>query len=513
MADKINKNRHRLSRVFKRALALFIIVIINFNSFSAVVSSNDGSAFITKAEFDALVNDFNSRIEDYEKSIDAKIDGAIAEYLAGLATSSLVQRTPICIGIYGASPTFHRGDNYSRTWHDTSNGIVWGAYNLRMITFNLLKQTDDSANGASLMIDDWIFPNSKFKLLFKLNFDNNEWIFDSLSEDAVINWKWVSNTPRYNVTGGSITNIYWAWVATTWYSGINPTSSSVSLGTRGTQYHSWWQDGSAPPHRNFNDVAVSSQPTWANNSWASPLKCQGGQWSEVDASTWRNVVSHLWVTNDNSAIEKKFDLSFDYVQYLGVEPMSTAEVTTSTVINDVQGDFSSPKFVKPNMTWIDVYPPALHGSYGNSSADMKSRTRLYPNDVKYVIQKSVGLNEDLKLSLWDSPLFDRVVGDASEISFDITLSNEAGYSDATLYFSKSKWANTNAKPADANILKVYKDSGGTPLNSISLTKGVTTNVTIKDLVNGDLLYFSVVPASGNKAKIASIENCFYKYEG
>ena len=91
MADKINKNKHRLSRVFKRALVLFIIVIINFNSFSAVVSSNDGSAFITKAEFDALVNDFNSRIEDYEKSIDAKIDGAIAEYLAGLATTISVE--------------------------------------------------------------------------------------------------------------------------------------------------------------------------------------------------------------------------------------------------------------------------------------------------------------------------------------------------------------------------------------------------------------------------------------
>ena len=91
MAGKINKNRHRLSRVFKRALALFIIVIINFNSFSAVVSSNDGSAFIIKAEFDALVNDFNSRIEDYEKSIDAKIDGAIAEYLAGLASTIVTE--------------------------------------------------------------------------------------------------------------------------------------------------------------------------------------------------------------------------------------------------------------------------------------------------------------------------------------------------------------------------------------------------------------------------------------
>ena len=91
MADKINRINHKhksISKIFKRAMALFIIVIINFNSYAAVVSSNDGSAFITKAEFDALVNDFNSRIEDYEKSIDAKIDGAIAEYLAGLATAT-----------------------------------------------------------------------------------------------------------------------------------------------------------------------------------------------------------------------------------------------------------------------------------------------------------------------------------------------------------------------------------------------------------------------------------------
>ena len=52
MADKTSKikeinHKHKLfSKIFKRALALFIIVIINFNSFSAVVSSNDGSAFI-----------------------------------------------------------------------------------------------------------------------------------------------------------------------------------------------------------------------------------------------------------------------------------------------------------------------------------------------------------------------------------------------------------------------------------------------------------------------------------
>ena len=100
MADKSRK-KHRLSKIFKRAMALFIIVMINFNSYAAVVSSNDGSAFITKAEFDALVNDFNSRIEDYEKSIDAKIDGAIAEYLAGLATTIAVSGNTLFSSIVG----------------------------------------------------------------------------------------------------------------------------------------------------------------------------------------------------------------------------------------------------------------------------------------------------------------------------------------------------------------------------------------------------------------------------
>ena len=54
MADKIRK-KYRLGKLFKRALALFIIVIINFNSYSAVVSSNDGSAFITNELSDEMI--------------------------------------------------------------------------------------------------------------------------------------------------------------------------------------------------------------------------------------------------------------------------------------------------------------------------------------------------------------------------------------------------------------------------------------------------------------------------
>ena len=71
----------------KKLLALFLVVLMSIESFGAVVGDNDGSAFITKAEFDSLKNDFQSQIDQYNTSIDAKIDGAIASYLNGISVS------------------------------------------------------------------------------------------------------------------------------------------------------------------------------------------------------------------------------------------------------------------------------------------------------------------------------------------------------------------------------------------------------------------------------------------
>ena len=72
------------TKIVKRILALFLVVLMSINTLGAVVSDNDGSAFITKAEFDSLKNNFQSQIDQYNTSIDSKIDGAIAAYLAGI---------------------------------------------------------------------------------------------------------------------------------------------------------------------------------------------------------------------------------------------------------------------------------------------------------------------------------------------------------------------------------------------------------------------------------------------
>ena len=76
------------TRWIKRKIALLLVLLLSIESFGAIVSDNDGSAFITKAEFDSLKNDFQAQIDSYNTSIDSKIDGAIAAYLAGIRIST-----------------------------------------------------------------------------------------------------------------------------------------------------------------------------------------------------------------------------------------------------------------------------------------------------------------------------------------------------------------------------------------------------------------------------------------
>lgn len=76
----------------KKAICLIFAFSLSINSFAAIVSDNDGSAFITKGEFDAMKNGFADQIDNYNNSIEGKIDGAIAAYLAGI---KLTQKTII----------------------------------------------------------------------------------------------------------------------------------------------------------------------------------------------------------------------------------------------------------------------------------------------------------------------------------------------------------------------------------------------------------------------------------
>ena len=126
----------QMKRKIKIVFCFAMVIILSFCSMAAIVSDNDGSAFVTKSEFEALKNDFSSQIDNYNSSIDRKIDGAIASYLAGRRTVNVEEVTSILNNIYDRyfKPNtkkpymFNRRDNQSYGDSDinhTMSLVVW----------------------------------------------------------------------------------------------------------------------------------------------------------------------------------------------------------------------------------------------------------------------------------------------------------------------------------------------------------------------------------------------------
>ena len=72
------------NKILRKIIILVLVFIMSAANIAAVVSDNDGSAFITKTEYDSLRSNFQSQIDSYNTNIDSKIDSAISSYLAGI---------------------------------------------------------------------------------------------------------------------------------------------------------------------------------------------------------------------------------------------------------------------------------------------------------------------------------------------------------------------------------------------------------------------------------------------
>lgn len=113
---------------------MIIITLLCCNIvFASVVSDNDGSSFITKAEFDSLKNGFQGQIDTYTKGIDGKIDSAIASYLSGIISETMNRKT----ALFSVFPqtTIKSLKNADIAWSEDRQGwnnvfSYFGCYNL-----------------------------------------------------------------------------------------------------------------------------------------------------------------------------------------------------------------------------------------------------------------------------------------------------------------------------------------------------------------------------------------------
>ena len=69
-------------KIFKLFVSISLILTISLVNSFAAISVSDGSAFVTKAEFAADLNNLSNRMSSLENSLDAKIDSLVSSYLS-----------------------------------------------------------------------------------------------------------------------------------------------------------------------------------------------------------------------------------------------------------------------------------------------------------------------------------------------------------------------------------------------------------------------------------------------
>ena len=107
-----------LNRIFKTILVLTICLGLTIPT-NAAVSVSDGSAFVTKAEFSADLNNLSNRMAQLENSLDAKIDSLVSSYLTrnGIWNGAKQDVTDECIVVEPFTITLSSGKASGKyTW-------------------------------------------------------------------------------------------------------------------------------------------------------------------------------------------------------------------------------------------------------------------------------------------------------------------------------------------------------------------------------------------------------------
>ena len=255
------------TKLIKRFLALFLVVLMSIESFAAVVSDSDGSAFVAKKEFEALKSEFADQINNYNTSIDNKIDGKIAEYLKGRPVQykkikSLLDEN----GEYGGYKEYwssntsdasgaydRRANKYARNYYrfdhyESSYGIGISLDNPIRSSWSTDEKVRDyySSKNVDFYLDDGTKVTGLQRMLIKCDFyhthlEGKNYYRNSTATDYIrnTNYKWVPGSMWSEISSAaSSVNqttknkiIISAGDATTWALSpvINYTYSSIAL--------------------------------------------------------------------------------------------------------------------------------------------------------------------------------------------------------------------------------------------------------------------------------------------
>ena len=169
-------------------LIITFILLLSINTSAVTLSDNDGAAFITKAEFDSLKNDFQSQINQYNTTIDSKIDEAIAAYLAGIRVSVNEEQNLELVSSVFEYPLSIYMNNTEFAVSDYNNWVYNSCFKPDY-DWTFTFERSDRFGQARLQYSNYDRNNNKLKWFFNGKRDGDNFVISDQLSNARIKFK------------------------------------------------------------------------------------------------------------------------------------------------------------------------------------------------------------------------------------------------------------------------------------------------------------------------------------
>ena len=525
--------------IVKKIVPLILALIMPFNSFAVAVSDNDGSAFITKAEFDSLKNNFQSQIDQYNTSIDSKIDAAIAGYLAGISMTKT------------NNLNLDSTTNYSFPLIMMSSTDLWNnpkSTNYYNVVRNRVRYSNYQYYGFSDVGPSYAQPNVS---IWTSDTDDTLHTLEGINHNALIFGFLVDqgreikgvNAPLYNIKTTTDT----IKVGSTTYKVFD--MDAYGIGYQYIDYAPTYSVGAAINHGHFGSGnsnkyaycgafcllnAGRGNPAANKTNWTEKQFRSSGSGhnsaEKYDSKTPSYIGTKLglndipeWYGHGSGGIDL-IDVEVDSSTFVwdrqsvktmlyagtanvpaqlsgrfGFEPDFSDGASTIVECVDIQQtghnvgwgynptttSLNAGHFLARTCTYMPPMKAIVYNGYSGTISNLPSFSALPATCIRYY-------DENDKVHYLDEGMFLKNFSKDGTVDFDIKFVTNSGTKSLNFYVSKEPFSRANGKTKLASF-KV--DNSSTTYTTKSLNTGTKYHITVEGIKNGNQLYILWEPST------------------
>lgn len=516
-----------------------MVVLMSINSFAAVIGDNDGPSFITKAEFENLKEEFSKQIDRYNKSIDGKIDGAIAAYLAGIKISNyyvLKQAKseleyPITFRMKNGVFDWEKWKTNGATpyWAPNYKTYIWG---VRSTANFLVNKEFTSSKVTSRFYDGkWVTEKGKYLIngmldnvsgiitvktcfynLPTLQYSNEQYVtfgfvldqsstYDRASRGTVWNTR-----DKVRASGNALVDFYsgnssysslvvdavWSW-------GSNAALSIKSSSTDNEDYLNQYKS----PSNGYTEGNNSGVLTYTSSLTYTPSKI--------------NFIMNAYDTNRTDTTGKRIELPVAYNThiYLTNKNNFKKDLQGGSAINTTywngycvnsESAWNAKETYRTIWRFGNMISPGwtLEPQFSGYSRNVYERSFMEPHLMYYIV-KTPYTDEEKEQVMTNGILLTEADREIKSLQIKLKLSSETQSVQKYLVVSKQPIEQmdynnvaTEAAADEDKYCKIYtdKDLRTTPTYAYELSEG-ENKVYIGDLYKGDLIYYKILWNTSN----------------